>query len=94
MPQVVKLTIYGIRVLKFFHRKPDQWRSGSEISKALQIINGTLYPLLFRFEKAGLLKSKWEAGTPKKLKRPLKRQYRLTALGKKRFLFESEKLKR
>jgi PadR family transcriptional regulator PadR len=49
--------------------------SGAEISKALRISSGTLYPVLMRLEGAGLLKSHWAYGDP--AVRPRKRIYKV-----------------
>jgi len=56
--------------------------SGADISKSTGIPSGTLYPILFRLEKAGWLSSEWEEGEASNLGRPRKRLYKMTALGK------------
>ena len=91
MPREIRLTLHGLRVLKLFERDPDKWLAGTDVATSLNLANGTLYPLLHRFEAAELLSGKWEEGRPGKLKRPLKRFYRITDLGAKRFLFENSK---
>jgi len=91
MPVEIKVTLNGLRVLRLFNKNKNRWLAGSEISEVLNLVNGTLYPLLKRFEGAGLLQGKWEKGNPRNLKRPLKRFYRITDLGAKRFLFENSK---
>ena len=55
--------------------------SGAEISRATKLSSGTLYPILFRLERAGWLESRWEAEDPKALGRPRRRFYQVTALG-------------
>ena len=55
--------------------------SGAEIGNATKLASGTLYPILFRLEKAGWLESRWEDGDPKLLGRPRRRFYQVTALG-------------
>ncbi|MGD0628425.1 MAG: helix-turn-helix transcriptional regulator [Terracidiphilus sp.] len=55
--------------------------AGADISKAAGIPSGTLYPILFRLEKAGWLTSEWEEVNPSEIGRPRKRLYRLTSLG-------------
>jgi PadR family transcriptional regulator len=55
--------------------------SGAEISRATKLASGTLYPILFRLERAGWLKSRWEEDDPKTLGRPRCRFYQVTALG-------------
>lgn len=58
--------------------------SGSEIAKETGLASGTLYPLVYRLEKAGWLDSRWEKGDPATLGRPRRRYYRITAEGQKR----------
>jgi PadR family transcriptional regulator, regulatory protein PadR len=55
--------------------------SGAEISRATKLASGTLYPILFRLERAGWLESRWEAEEPKALGRPRRRFYWVTELG-------------
>jgi PadR family transcriptional regulator, regulatory protein PadR len=55
--------------------------SGADISRATKLASGTLYPILFRLERAGWLESRWEEGEPSALGRPRRRLYRVTALG-------------
>lgn len=43
--------------------------------------SGTLYPLLIKFEKHGLLEGRWEDGDPSALGRPRRKLYSLTAQG-------------
>jgi DNA-binding PadR family transcriptional regulator len=56
--------------------------SGAEISRATNMLSGTLYPILFRLERAGWLESEWEEGDPSEMGRPRKRLYRFTSLGR------------
>ncbi len=55
--------------------------SGAEISRATKLPSGTLYPILFRLERAGWLESRWEDGDPSLLGRPRRRFYTVSALG-------------
>jgi PadR family transcriptional regulator, regulatory protein PadR len=55
--------------------------SGAEIARATSLTSGTLYPMLFRLERAGWLESRWEEGDPRALGRPRRRLYQVTALG-------------
>lgn len=55
--------------------------SGAEIARSTGLRSGTLYPILVRFERAGWLASRWEAGDPQALGRPRRRFYQFTALG-------------
>lgn len=52
-------------------------------SGALDLKEGSLYPALYRLEKAGLVEAEWESGdTPRR--GPRRRVYRLTAKGRRR----------
>lgn len=59
--------------------EPRKWHHGYELSKATELLSGTLYPILMRLSDRGLLDHKWvetpEAG------RPARHVYRLTAKG-------------
>src|SRR4051794_5920846 len=55
--------------------------SGSEIARVTGLASGTLYPILFRLERAGWLSSHWEEEDPQVLRRPRRRLYWVTALG-------------
>src|SRR5215472_8966653 len=55
--------------------------SGAEIARATNLASGTLYPILFRLERAGWLESRWEEEDPRALGRPRQRFYRVTGLG-------------
>ena len=55
--------------------------SGAEIGRATKLASGTLYPILFRLEKAGWLESRWEAESATALGRPRRRLYRVTLIG-------------
>ncbi len=91
MVSKIRLTLYGLRVLSLFAGAKGKPLSGSEIAIKTNLTNGTLYPLLFRLEDAGLLTSKWETGDPKIMKRPRKHLYKITKTGIKRLLFEQSK---
>jgi PadR family transcriptional regulator PadR len=55
--------------------------SGAEIARATNLASGTLYPILFRLERAGWLESRWEEEDPRALRRPRRRFYQVTGLG-------------
>ena len=58
--------------------------SGAEIGREANVASGALYPLLMRFERSGLLTSRWESGDPSVMGRPRRRFYRVTGLGRAR----------
>lgn len=67
-----------IRVLDEFAGRPSAWHYGYELSRATGLKSGTLYPILMRLEKYGLLETKWMA-TEKGV--PPRHTYRLTPKG-------------
>jgi DNA-binding PadR family transcriptional regulator len=58
---------------------PHEWRHGYDLAQAAQLFSGTLYPLLMRLEKSGLLESRWEASPQPN--RPRRHMYRITGEG-------------
>lgn len=84
MSEEVRLSERGLRVLRFMIEQPRTARSGAEIAKATKIGSGTLYPMLARFEAAGLFKSHWEDVDPHEAGRPRRRLYKLTGVGQRR----------
>lgn len=76
-----RLSVPSLRVLKFMLEAPRVPRSGAELSRALNIKSGTLYPLLARLEGSGWLASRWEEVDPSQQGRPRRRLYTLTGLG-------------
>jgi PadR family transcriptional regulator, regulatory protein PadR len=70
-----------LKVLGALLLAPRDELPGAEISRATKMGSGTLYPILFRLERAGWLESRWETEDPKALGRPRRRFYRVTPLG-------------
>lgn len=68
-------------VLRVLLKNPRDALSGADIRRKTQLFSGTLYPILLRFEDAGILSSSWEEGDPRQLGRPRKRLYRITGHG-------------
>jgi PadR family transcriptional regulator PadR len=58
--------------------------SGADIARATKLASGTLYPILFRLERAKWVESQWETGDPEVLGRPRRRFYQVTPLGAQR----------
>jgi len=85
MPAGPRVSYQGLRVLRVFLVSfSDNVRAelaGAEVMKAAGISSGTLYPILLRFERGGLLESRWEDTPPEELGRPRRRFYRLTSQG-------------
>ncbi|HMF59832.1 MAG TPA: PadR family transcriptional regulator [Vicinamibacterales bacterium] len=81
-----RLTYSGLKVLRafletFFHEGVRAQLAGADIMRRASISSGTMYPLLYRFEDAGLLEGAWETKSATDLGRPQRRLYRLTAEG-------------
>jgi PadR family transcriptional regulator PadR len=85
MEPKVHLSRQSLRVLRaFLDALADDVRAelaGADIMKAARLSSGTLYPILLRFEKAGLLESRWDSDAPDALGRPRRRFYRMTQAG-------------
>lgn len=88
MPKEIMFTLQTFRVMGIFCKRPEKEFFGSDISMKTNLPSGTIYPLLGRLEAAGFVKSVWEKGSAKDLKRPLKHFYTITEKGKSRYLFE------
>lgn len=73
-----RISTETLRVLENFVERPADWRYGYELSRETGLKSGTLYPLLMRLEKHGLLEARWETtenGVPPR------HTYRLTPSG-------------
>ena len=78
----LRLTEQSLRVLKVFLDEPRAY-SGAALMKAIGLSSGTLYPILMRFEDAGVLDSAWESESPQALGRPRRRLYTITGEGQR-----------
>jgi PadR family transcriptional regulator PadR len=87
-----RITTQTLAVLAAFTSFQPDGLSGAEIAKSTNLKSGTLYPILFRLEKAKLLESRWEAEEPSDLGRPRRRFYRLTGLGENVFQEERRRV--
>jgi PadR family transcriptional regulator PadR len=85
MSDNIRLSLQGLRVLRIFLDALSEDLSaelaGADLMSAARVSSGTLYPILLRFERAGLLESRWETERPEKLGRPRRRFYRMTQAG-------------
>jgi DNA-binding PadR family transcriptional regulator len=73
-----RLSPQTLRILESFLERPTAWRYGYDLSRETELKSGTLYPILMRLAKHGLLETKWvatEDGVPPR------HTYRLTAKG-------------
>lgn len=59
--------------------RPGQWQYGYDLTKALGVQTGSLYPLLIRLTDEGLLEAEWQP--PSRPGLPARHGYRLTREG-------------
>ncbi len=78
MPLKIHLSPQTLLVLEAFLLRPSAWRYGYDLSRDTGLKSGTLYPILMRLAKPGLLETRWEAADPG---RPPRHMYRLTHRG-------------
>jgi len=87
MDDKIRLSHQSLRVLRvFLDALSENVRAelaGADLMRATRLSSGTLYPILLRFERQELLKSRWEKERPEVLGRPRRRFYRLTKAGVK-----------
>jgi DNA-binding MarR family transcriptional regulator len=76
-----RLSYQSIKILNAFLSSPTRELAGADLIAGTEIPSGTLYPILFRFEEAGWLTSRWEKGDPKDKGRPLRKFYQITGSG-------------
>jgi PadR family transcriptional regulator PadR len=75
------LTDHKLRVLVAFAETPDIERCGADIRQEIGLPSGTLYVTLRQLERAGWLKSRWEAAETRLPGRPQRRFYKVTSTG-------------
>ena len=84
----IRLSPQTLLVLDRFAQQPTAWLYGYELSRETGLKSGTLYPILMRLAKHGLLETRWvqtEEGVPPR------HTYRLTAKGAE--LVKSERVR-
>jgi PadR family transcriptional regulator PadR len=79
-----RMTSQTLKVLSAIMSAGGRELSGAEISQEARLASGTLYPMLMRLEQCGWLESRWETEDPQALRRPRRRYYRITGVGKTR----------
>jgi PadR family transcriptional regulator, regulatory protein PadR len=84
----VKLTGPLERVLRVLVADPAAPHYGYDLMKATRLPSGTLYPMLARLQREGLVDSQWEDQRPEAGGRPPRKYYRLTAEGARVARFE------
>lgn len=76
------LSMQTFRVLNHFMQHEELASlCGADLLKELGLASGTLYPILLRLERDGLLDSCWEAEEATSLGRPRRRMYTITRDG-------------
>lgn len=73
-----RLSRETLLILQQFAEHSSEWRYGYELSRETGLKSGTLYPILMRLEKCGLLVARWVA-TDEGV--PPRHTYRLTPNG-------------
>jgi PadR family transcriptional regulator, regulatory protein PadR len=76
-----RITMNLLKVFRVLLEDPTASHYGTEIGKAARLSGGSLYPLLLRLERAGVLVSDWEDVDPSEAGRPRRRLYWLTSDG-------------
>src|SRR5688572_7228029 len=69
-----------IAVILALAEEPSAWRYGYELCRQLDLMPGSVYPILIRMADRGLLETQWEAEAFHG--RPPRHQYRLTGPGR------------
>jgi len=77
----LRLTTPRLLALHALLDDPEQERYGLDLAQQAGLAPGTIYPILVAFENAGWLASRVEDADPHAQGRPVRRYYRLTALG-------------
>ena len=76
-----RMTLQTQAVLRVLLDHPLQQHYGLAISKAAELPSGSLYPILAKLERIGLVTSDWEQVDEHEAGRPRRRYYQLTPDG-------------
>ncbi len=74
-----KLSAQTIALLSALALRPTDWLYGLELSRMTGLKSGSLYPILIRLAKRGLLESQWL--DPTEPGRPARHAYRISKAG-------------
>ena len=77
----MRMTLQTQLILRAMLDNPQDMHYGLELAERAGLKSGTLYPILTRLERNGLVESSWEDVDPSVAGRPARRYYRLTAEG-------------
>jgi PadR family transcriptional regulator, regulatory protein PadR len=80
MGEVIRMTDQRFEVLICLF-KAERELSGADVIRETGLASGSVYPILYAFQRKGLVESRREEETPQALKHPQRSFYRLTALG-------------
>jgi DNA-binding PadR family transcriptional regulator len=75
----VRFSPQTVTLLQALLDRSHDWHYGYDLSQQTGLKSGTLYPILMRLERAGLLAARWQA--PSRPGAPPRHLYRLTAAG-------------
>lgn len=81
MIELLRRTKPSQAVIEVLAREASARHYGYDLMKKAGLTSGTLYPILTRFERLGIIVSTWEEIDPAKEKRPARRVYTLTEAG-------------
>ena len=76
-----RLSLQAVELLAVLLDDPTAEHYGLDLCKRLDLLSGTVYPLLRRFEENGWATSRTEDVDPAQAGRPPRRLYRLTGAG-------------
>jgi DNA-binding PadR family transcriptional regulator len=76
-----RMTLPTQLVLQALLKDPGRESYGAELADSAGLPTGTVHPILARVEGMGWVESRWEDIDPRKVGRPARRYYRLTADG-------------
>lgn len=82
MFSLTRKTDTTLAVLRVFDQAPHDAHYGYDLMKQAGIQSGSLYPLLARLERLGIVSSDWEPVEPATVGRSPRRFYRLTDAGR------------
>jgi PadR family transcriptional regulator PadR len=57
--KTIRMSSETLRLLERFAARPTRWQYGYELSRETGLKSGTLYPILMRLEKYGLMEARW-----------------------------------
>ncbi|MEL7452069.1 MAG: PadR family transcriptional regulator [Pseudomonadota bacterium] len=80
MPRRSNISPQTRKVIARLFEDPGIWWHGYDLCRVLELKSGTLYPILMRLKKQGMLEAAWQ--DPSKPGRPPRQVYQLSAEGR------------